>query len=404
VDNVVLQNSFSRLVIRFSEPLDAVSARSLSLYHLVEAGLDGTFDTGDDVPVVITAVNFTTGDVAVTLVLNGSLPQGRYRLTLGTNTEALVDQAGNALDGDNNGTAGGLFVRHFRINLPPSVLGITVNDGSIQRSRINSLALQFSENVAASLTADDFVLRNLTTGALVAPSAMTLAYDPGANRATVSFPGLASQKLGDGNYQLTINASSVVDVDGTPMVANYLFNFYALTGDANGDRITNDQDLYRVWQNLLKPLASRSLNEDLNGDGQVTMADVEVVRGNYLVTLPAPILASMVGSAPVGNRTALASVVADTAAMSDRQAVAPAMVRAEAPSAVVLRAALYPTLSSSPAIGWHDEAGWPELKWSAFEEGNGVQMESGFGRVMRHGFQTLADTLMKLPDGKGSSL
>jgi hypothetical protein len=46
--------------------------------------------------------------------------------------------------------------------------------------------------------------------------------------------------------------------------------------------------LYLVWQNLLKPAAQRNLNEDLTGDGQVTMADVDVVKGNYLAALPPP--------------------------------------------------------------------------------------------------------------------
>ncbi|MEK7676039.1 MAG: hypothetical protein AAB676_09430 [Verrucomicrobiota bacterium] len=57
--------------------------------------------------------------------------------------------------------------------------------------------------------------------------------------------------------------------------------------------MTNDLDLYRVWQNLLKPAAARNLNEDLTGDGQVTADDVTVVKGNYLSSLSMPGRASL---------------------------------------------------------------------------------------------------------------
>jgi hypothetical protein len=72
------------------------------------------------------------------------------------------------------------------------------------------------------------------------------------------------------------------------MAANHVFAFHVLTGDVNGDRVTNDLDLYQVWQNLLQPPASRNLSHDLNGDGQVTSADVDLVRSRYLASLPTP--------------------------------------------------------------------------------------------------------------------
>jgi hypothetical protein len=50
--------------------------------------------------------------------------------------------------------------------------------------------------------------------------------------------------------------------------------------------VVNDLDLYRVWQNLLKLPANRDLNEDLNRDGQVDSADLNVVTGHYLANVP----------------------------------------------------------------------------------------------------------------------
>jgi hypothetical protein len=67
--------------------------------------------------------------------------------------------------------------------------------------------------------------------------------------------------------------------------SGYSFDFHILKGDANGDRAVGDLDLYRVWQNLSKAPASRDLNDDLTGDGQVTANDLDVVRENYLKRL-----------------------------------------------------------------------------------------------------------------------
>ncbi len=57
----------------------------------------------------------------------------------------------------------------LKVDLPPRTLLAQVNNGESQRSRLSSLALQFSEGVGASLSKTDFHLRNLTTGTDVAP-------------------------------------------------------------------------------------------------------------------------------------------------------------------------------------------------------------------------------------------
>ena len=49
-------------------------------------------------------------------------------------------------------------------------------------------------------------------------------------------------------------------------------------GDANGDGVTNELDLYQVWQTVRRPAAARNLNDDLNGDHRVDADDVELVR------------------------------------------------------------------------------------------------------------------------------
>jgi len=59
--------------------------------------------------------------------------------------DAIVDQAGNALDGDNNGTATGNFVRTFRLDLtPPAVVSVTPN--SSVGSGPTQFVVVFAEN------------------------------------------------------------------------------------------------------------------------------------------------------------------------------------------------------------------------------------------------------------------
>jgi len=492
---------FSTFTIHFSKPLQPLSAQSLSLYSLVEAGPDGLLGTTDDVPIQISSISYTPGSQDVSVNLNGQLPQGIYRLTLisGANG-AIVDQSGNALDGDGNGIAGGNFVRDFRLdltapivgsvtpngpvgtgptrftvvfqenlqmdattitnvanyslfstiletfgtpsdvdesvritgvtydattktatinlsgplasrryelivrstitdqagnaiaggvnylsflqvgvpvltpiadksvydgslltftataadpdnvgtlsfnlgpgapagaaitsngvftwtptaaqagsvynirvivtdqdvppltasqtfavtvlpNLPPVVVSTTINNSAAQRSWIGSLTFQFSDNVSGTLTTGNTLLTNVTTGATIPTASIALTYNTATNQAVITFPGLAGQSLPDGNYLLTLLAAGITGSHGKPMAANYTFSFFALAGDANGDRVVNDADLYAVWRELQKPAASRNLADDLNGDGQVTQADLDLVRAHYLATLAPP--------------------------------------------------------------------------------------------------------------------
>jgi len=120
----------------------------------------------------------------------------------------------------------------------------------------------------------------LTTGTGISTGSMALNYSSATNRATLTFPGLSGQKLPDGRYKLTVSRAGIADANGNQLIADFDFTFHALTGDANGDAVVNDRDLYLVWQNLLKPAASRNLNEDLTGDGQVTSVQADPAPDN----------------------------------------------------------------------------------------------------------------------------
>jgi len=155
-----------------------------------------------------------------------------------------------------------------------------LNGGFIERSTVNLVILRFNVDVGTSLTASDIILRNLSTGATITPDRFILTYSSSGNTATILFPNLPNQRLPDGVYRLRIGASSVLS-NSKPLAQDFIADFHVLAGDANGDLATNDLDLFRVWQNQLKAPANRDLNDDLNQDGQITSADLDIVRNNY---------------------------------------------------------------------------------------------------------------------------
>jgi len=104
---------------------------------LREAGADGLFDTFDDQLITVDpAYSFQETSLALELP-DGVLADGDYRLTL-SGTRAIYDTAGNALDGNSDGTGGDDYVRFFTVdrsaNTPPVADSQAVNvdeDGSV---------------------------------------------------------------------------------------------------------------------------------------------------------------------------------------------------------------------------------------------------------------------------------
>ena len=127
-DGALINQAFGALTVTFSEPMNSVSVQSPALYELIGAGADETFDTGDDVPMVVDSILYAFGQTDATVVFDETVGQGYYRLTLISRPDkALVDLAANKLDGDlNAGTDGGDYVITFRIDTTgPQVVSIT---------------------------------------------------------------------------------------------------------------------------------------------------------------------------------------------------------------------------------------------------------------------------------------
>jgi hypothetical protein len=88
-------------------------------------------------------------------------------------------------------------------------------------------------------------------------------------------------------YELTVLSAGIQNSTGTRMQENYFITFHVQPGDLNGDQITNDLDLFRLWQVLLRPVSERNPEFDINGDGQVNAGDMSLLKASYLNTTSA---------------------------------------------------------------------------------------------------------------------
>jgi hypothetical protein len=150
-----------------------------------------------------------------------------------------------------------------------------------------ALYLQFDKNVSASLTASDFHLQNLTSGATINLVPNDLQYDTGLNTSTLKFSGYTYGALPDGNYRLTIFANDVRAPDGTPMASDYTLDFFSLLGDANHDRRVNIQDFNVLASHYNQSFQTFSTG-DFNYDSVVNVQDFNILAARYNTVLSAP--------------------------------------------------------------------------------------------------------------------
>ena len=185
----------------------------------------------------------------------------------------------------------------------PRVVGVAVDIGAFERdagppivasaqffylTAPQSLRFTFSENVGPSLGVSDLLLKNLTTGATVPGAALALNYNTGGDVATFTFPGYPQGTLPDGNYRATLTASGVTNSTGTPIPADFIFDFFFLSGDANHDRKVDFSDLVIVAQNYNTTSGATFDKGDFNYDGKVDFADLVMLAQRYGTTLAAP--------------------------------------------------------------------------------------------------------------------
>ncbi|MCR9206818.1 MAG: Ig-like domain-containing protein [bacterium] len=137
---------------------------------------------------------------------------------------------------------------------------ITVGDGTAQRSRVESLSIQFDAEVTIASGAFTVIKRDPDGGNVDVAYTTRLDQD-GHTIADLTFSGtfVEYSSLVDGNYQLTIDGTKIVSVDGFGFDSDgngvdgdsLRFGdsatdaFYRLFGDTDGDRIVTSPDFSR---------------------------------------------------------------------------------------------------------------------------------------------------------------
>lgn len=205
----------------------------------------------------------------------------------------LSHQSGLAPDG----LAGDGEVEDYRVMLDATpavdVESVQINDGSIQRSNLNSLAVTFDGQADVDATA--FEILNRADGSPIAFSASvgtvnektvaTLTFGAGPNVVTRA----TGNSLIDGNFQLNVLAGQIVGMETDHQFgASEADSFFRLFGDSDGDRDVDGQDYGRFGLTFLKQSTDVSFNADLDhdGDNDVDGQDYGNFGLRFLQTLP----------------------------------------------------------------------------------------------------------------------
>ena len=208
-----------------------------------------------------------------------ALLSGSPAIDTGENPVGLeFDQRGPGFDRV-SGTAADIgafeFAQTVSSAAPLFVTGVQVNDGSPQRSVVQSLTVRFSQNVTFPFgVAAAFQL--VRTGPSGPTGAVNLAFDATDNAVTLTFePGgpVGLDKGGsllDGTYSLTVFADKVQGSSTGGLLADYVSpatgsgSLHRLFGDVDGNRIVDNLDLIAIRQAL--GTATSVFDSDDNGE------------------------------------------------------------------------------------------------------------------------------------------
>ena len=168
---------------------------------------------------------------------------------------------------------------------PPRVLNVTVNNGNVQRSSIQNIKVNFSENV--QIASGTLTLRNNASGTY---ADLTQAVVQGSGTSVVTW-NLSQVALPDGSYTATLLADHITDGSSKTLDGNgddvggdnYSFALFRLLCDSNGDGRVNGADLV-IWRQNFDPLGAVDKGPDKgdwNGDTYVNGEDLALWQQHY---------------------------------------------------------------------------------------------------------------------------
>jgi hypothetical protein len=169
-----------------------------------------------------------------------------------------------------------------QLQSPATVSSVVINDGSAQRSMVNSLTVNFSSIV--TLTPGAFELERQGGGLVNLQVATSAAGDHTVAVVTFTGPDIIAGSLADGHYTLTIRGSQAhdpfnvaLDAAGTGVRGSDRSDtFFRLFGDSNGDGYVGWQDLARFLSTFGKHAGDPGYlwYFDYSGAGSVGLGDL----------------------------------------------------------------------------------------------------------------------------------
>lgn len=249
------------------------------------------------------ANNLTNVDPLLSALADNGGPTRTHALQAGS---PAIDAGSNpaTLSTDQRGTGFGriagpaIDIGAFEWQNLPTVTGVTLNGGEVQRSRVTSIAVTFSAVV--TLPADPATAFQLVRQGDNAVVDLTANVANGAQTVvTLTFNGGLSEfgSLADGRYTLTVVAANVstaggqLDGDNNSLGGDEYFlvgdpatnQLHRLFGDDDGDGDTDAADLllFRDTFGTSSADAGFNPNFDFDGDGDVDGADFLQFRPRF---------------------------------------------------------------------------------------------------------------------------
>lgn len=245
-----------------------------SEFAILNGQLTVTFDTGRTETFTASDLTFDGFTLLYTVAvgdMSANLKVTNISLTNGT----FTDTAGNAFDLTvpmSNATS-----RSIDGNLR-TVTGLVVNDGAVQRSRINTITVNINAPVPSSMLAGLTLTRTTGVPVLIDVSSGVVVTAFGST-ATITFAnlnnsGLDSGSLSDGRWQLNIPLLNYQSPLGDPTLRR-------IFGDADSNGTIDGSDLVAFGNSFNQA----SLAFDFNADGTVDGSDLVQFGNRFGITL-----------------------------------------------------------------------------------------------------------------------
>ena len=224
-------------------------------------------------------VHFDSSDGQASLPANSTLTNGAGSFsatmtTAGNQTISATDIGNMSIAGVSNTIA---------VVAPIAIQGTQVNDGNAQRSMVQSLTVSFSHAVTLDAGAFSIVLHaNATIDGVIGQTAGTLPVlgwttSNGGLSYVITFSGagVVNNSIADGLYDLHLDHTKVHDAVSQTLATDYVFAFFRLYGDFNGDGTVNNADSFQFSRAFNKSIGQAGYLAffDFNGDGTINNSD-----------------------------------------------------------------------------------------------------------------------------------